>query len=339
MSSNNIFGELLQSIAPNQSVRDYQHGARTFVDSLYRLSPKIGNLYHVFIDVNQSIAGTDTLSLIETGLMAKSVTLPKFTIQNKTYNAYNRKMVQQERVTYDPVNITFHDDSADVVRLFWQKYFSYYYRDSDYLGNEQTYNYDSKYKTRQQQMWGYSPQANDGNQSYINAIRIYSLHQKRFSSYYLIRPMITAFAHGQHDAGDYSPMQHQMTVQFESVLYETGPVSNGTVMGFDEVHYDNTPSPLRNAGAAIGSIEGVISGIQNGDLGATVQNGINAMNIFTGSNTQLQQTPALDLSNIGNSILKGQNPFSPVFAPTSATVQQGIARASGGNGVLNLLGQ
>ena len=61
------------------------------------------------------------------------------------------------------------------------------------------------------------------------------------------------------------------------------------------------------------------------------------MNILTGSNTQLKQAPALDLSNIGNSILKGQNPFSPVFAPTSASVQQGIQRASGGNGLLNRL--
>lgn len=336
MSSNNIWGSLLQSIAPQQNIRDYQHAARTFVDSLYRLSPKLSNLYHVFIDVNQNIAGMDQLSQIETGLMAKSITLPKFNMQNKVYNAYNRKMIQQERVTYDPVNLVFHDDSADVVRMFWQQYFQYYYRDSDYLGNEEVYNYDSKYKTRQQQMWGYSPQADDKNQSYINAIRIYSLHQKRFSSYYLIRPMITSFSHGQHAAGEYTPIEHQMTVQFESVLYETGPVSNGTVLGFDEVHYDNTPSSLRNAGAAIGSIQGIIKGIEHGDLGAVVHGGINAVNILTGSNTQLKQAPALDLSVIGNSILKGQNPFSPVFAPTSSTVQQGIRRASGSNGLFNL---
>ena len=337
MSSNNIFGQLLQSIAPNQNIRDFQHASRTFVDSLYRLSPKLSNLYHVFIDVNQNVSGMDQLSQIETGLMAKSISLPKFNMQSKVYNAYNRKMVQQERVTYDPVNITFHDDSADVVRLFWQQYFSYYYRDSDYLGNEQTYNYDSKYKQRQQQMWGYSPLNDDKNQSYINAIRVYSLHQKRFSSYYLIRPMITSFQHGQHEAGAYTPLEHQMTVQFESVLYETGPVSNGTVMGFDEIHYDNTPSSLMNAGAEIGAIKGIIKGIEHGDLGSIVHNGINAMNILTGSNTQLKQAPALDLSNIGNSILKGQNPFSPVFAPTSASVQQGIQRASGGNGLLNRL--
>ena len=335
MSQNNIWGDLLQSIAPEQNIRDYQHAARTFVDGLYRLSPKLSNLYHVFIDLNQNIAGTDQNSLIEMGLMAKSVNLPKFNVQNKVYNAYNRKMVQQERVNYDPVNITFHDDSADIVSMFWQNYFSYYYRDSDYLGNESTYTYDSKYKQRQQQLWGYSPTVDDKNQPYINAIRIYSLHQKRFSAYYLVKPMITSFAHGQHSAGEYTPLEHQMTVAYESVLYESGPVEAGTVMGFDQIHYDNTPSPLRNAGAAIGSVKGIIKGIENGDLGSIINGGINAVNILTGTNIQLKQAPALDLSKIGNSILKGQNPFSTVFAPTSSSVQQGIKRASGGGGLIN----
>ena len=182
MSQNNIWGSLLQSIAPQQNIRDFQHASRTFVDSLYRLSPKLSNLYHVFIDVNQDLAGMDQLSQIETGLMAKQVQLPKFSINTKTYNSYNRKVVQQERVNYDPVTFTFHDDSADVVRLFWQGYFSYYYRDSDYLGNEDTYKYNSKYKERQQQMWGYSPKTDlAGNVPFITSIRIYSLHQKRFS--------------------------------------------------------------------------------------------------------------------------------------------------------------
>ena len=55
MSQNNIFGDILQSIAPNRNIRDYQHAARTFIDGLYRLSPKLNNLFHVFIDVNQNI--------------------------------------------------------------------------------------------------------------------------------------------------------------------------------------------------------------------------------------------------------------------------------------------
>lgn len=325
MSQNNLFGDILQSVAPQQNIRDYQHAARTFVDGLYRLSPKLSNLFHVFIDVNPQIAQIDQLSQIETGLMAKQIDLPKFNIANKVHNAYNRKTIQQERVNYDPVSITFHDDSADIVRKLWYDYYSYYYRDSDY--DLEQYKDNSKYKQRQQQVWGYSPKTETNNLPFINAIRIYSLHQKRFSSYTLVRPMITAFGHGQHTAGSYDPMEHSMTVAYEAVLYDSGPVSNGTVLGFSEVHYDQTPSPLRNAGALIGSAKSIFNGIENGDIGSVIQNVINGKNILTGTNTQLKQASALDLSSIGTNIMKGQNPFGSVFAPTSASVLDGIKKS------------
>jgi hypothetical protein len=279
----------------------------------------------VFFDVNTDLSRIQQIAQIETGLMAKTIQLPKFTIQNKTYNAYNRKTVQQERVNYDPVNITFHDDSADVVRSFWKDYFTYYYRDSDY-GTVDAYKDNSKYKQRQQQNWGYSPKtANTANLPYLSSIRIYSLHQKRFSSYTLVRPMITSFQHGEHTAGEYAPMEHNMTVNYEAVLYDTGPVSNGTVLGFDEIHYDNTPSPLRNLGALVGGVENVLQNIENGDFGSAVQNGFNIFNVATGSNKQLLQTPNLDLLGIGSAILKGQNPLSTVYAPTSSTVSEGLS--------------
>ncbi len=334
MSQNNIFGQLLQSVAPNQNIKDYKHATRTFVDGLYRLSPKIGTLFHVYMDLNDAMGATDNMSRIEMGLMAKQVQLPKFTIQNKVHNAYNRKTLQQERVNYDPVNITFHDDSSDVVRKFWQGYFSYYYRDSDYAmpgGAVDNYKDDSKYKQRQNQNWGYTPKtANTGNLPYLNSIRIYSLHQKRFSSYTLIRPMITAFQHGQHTSGEYGTMEHNMTVNYEGVLYDSGPVNNGTVLGFDEIHYDNTPSPLRSLGGLIGAGKSIFNSIENGDLGSAVQNGINAVNILSGSNTQLKQAPSLDLSSIGDNIMKGKNPLSTIFVPTSSSVAQGMASSGPG---------
>jgi len=325
MSQNNIFGQLLQAIAPQENIRDYQHAARTFVDGLYRLSPKLNNLFHVFIDVNTDLSSLQQLGQIETGLMAKSINLPKFTVTTKTYNAYNRKTVQQEKVNYEPVNITFHDDSADIVRGFWRDYFTYYYRDSDYATVD-NYKDNSKYKQRQQQNWGYTPKtANAANLPYLSSIRIYSLHQKRFSSYTLVRPVISSFQHGQHTAGEYQPLDHQMTVNYEAVLYDSGPVSNGTVLGFDQVHYDNTPSPLRNLGALIGGAESIFNDVENGDLGSAVQNSFNVFNIATGSNAQLLQTPNLNILGIGQAILAGQNPLSTVYAPTSATVTQGLS--------------
>jgi hypothetical protein len=65
MARNNIWGDILQSIAPNRNVRDYQHAARTFIDGLYRLSPKLNNLFHVFIDVNLLSLPRRTMLTIE----------------------------------------------------------------------------------------------------------------------------------------------------------------------------------------------------------------------------------------------------------------------------------
>jgi hypothetical protein len=146
--------------------------------------------------------------------------------------------------------------------------------------------------------------------------------------------MINIFQHGQHEAGAYTPMEHTMTVNYESVLYDSGPVSNGTVLGFSEVHYDHTSSPLRNLGALIGAGSSILSSIENGDLGSTVQNVINATNILSGTNTQLKQAPALDLSSIGESIMKSRNPLSSIFVPTSGSIQSGISKAVPGGGGL-----
>ena len=129
--------------AGGPDMRDYRHAARTFVDGLYRLSPKIGAMFHVFIELNPAITQQDPqnpAALYEIGLMAKTAQLPKYTIQNKIFNSYNRKSVIQERINYDPITLTFHDDSSDVVRNFWNGYYSYYYRDSDY--SEALYNQD-----------------------------------------------------------------------------------------------------------------------------------------------------------------------------------------------------
>jgi hypothetical protein len=114
----NFWNSFAQQLGRGDNVKDYQHAARTFVDGLYRLAPKYQTLFHVFIDLNTTVASTDQNSQIEIGLMAKNVTLPKYTVQNKIYNAYNRKTINQERINYDPVTMVFHDDSQNIVRDF-----------------------------------------------------------------------------------------------------------------------------------------------------------------------------------------------------------------------------
>ena len=331
-----FFNQFLQHMCTGDEIHDWQHASRTFVDSLYRLSPKIGTMYHVFIDLNPTVATTDQNSQIEIGLMAKQVNLPKFTVQTKTLNAYNRKNIVQERINYDPISFTFHDDSADVVREFWYNYYSYYYRDADH--EESLFHQDHKYKQRQEQTWGYTPQGGNNTPTYINAIRIYSLHQKSFSSYILMRPTITNFQHGQHTAGEYETMEHSMTVAYEAVRYETGPVTNGTVQGFNVIHYDNSASPLTSLGGGTTSILGpggliegigdVTTNLANGNFVQAALGGFRTANNF--KNTNLKKVASAELQQLGRNILRGQNPLSTVFVPTAAGINQGISKAISG---------
>jgi hypothetical protein len=154
----------------------------------------------------------------------------------------------------------------------------------------------------------------------------------------LIRPTITSFQHGQHQAGEYTPMEHTMTVAYEAVQYATGPVSNGTVLGFNTIHYDNTPSPLTSLGGGTTSILGpgglvegagdVITNLQNGNFLGAALGGFRTANNF--KNTNLKTVGGAELVQLGKNILRGQNPLSTVFVPTAGTINRGIAKAVNG---------
>ena len=153
-----FFNQFLKQLGHGDQIKDYQHAARTFVDGLYRLSPKMGSMFHVFIELNPAITKVDPhnpSALYEIGLMAKTVQLPKFTIQNKILNAYNRKNINQERINYEPISLTLHDDSSEVVRHFCNGYYSYYYRDIAH--QHAIYNQEHNYKPRRAKELGVSP--------------------------------------------------------------------------------------------------------------------------------------------------------------------------------------
>lgn len=328
-----IASQFLNQLAAGDEIRDYQHATRTFVDGLYRLSPKFKSLFHVFIDFNPAVPAPDRNSQIELGMMAKSVTLPKFNVQNKILNAYNRKNIVQERINYDPVNITFHDDSANIVRDFWANYFRYHYRDSDH--EETIYDANHKYQNRMTTAWGYSPAGAIDATNYIKAIRIYSLHQKQFSAYTLIRPVITSFQHDTVTQGEYDLMTHNMTVAYEAVQYTSGAVSNNTVQGFAEIHYDKTPSPLSARGGGTTSFIGpgglvesagdFVKNVSTGNLGAAALGALRSYNNFKNSN--LKDVAAAELAQTAGNILRGQNPQSTIFVPTAASIREGLAKA------------
>ena len=314
----------------NTTLRSYQHASRIFTDGNFRLSPKYGFLFYVEFDFNPLITSVSNNAAQELGMIVKTVSLPKFTVDHKIQNAYNRVNISQHKIKYDPVQITFHDDQADVVRNFWYDYYSFYYRDSDYA--DATYQGISKYQRRPTFDWGYSLRPTLGKYvssgqyqpyQYIQGIRIYSLYQKNFSEYQLVNPTIISFSHGEHNQADNNGLvQHSMSIQFETVKYLTGYTTGSTAGGYIDLHYDNTPSPNSN-GQNVNQIAD--------DMGGTVQTSTDVIDL---AYTNPLTDPLRGFSNgisMGINAVGGQGgalSFGQAFQ--SATNQSGANGAGGG---------
>lgn len=322
----NTINTFLQQVGAGTNLKDYKHATRLFVDSNYRLAPKYGFLYHVAFDLNPNLNRLTNEAILEAGMLVKSAQLPKFSVESKTYNAYNRPNVVQTKIKYDPITITFHDDSADLIRYFWWNYYSHYYRDADHT--TQTFAQPSKYASRSTQNWGYTPAsyANNGSiERMLNAIRVYSLHQRQFTEYTLVNPTITAFKFGDHASAGSETMEIQMTVAYESVLYSYGQVNPGqTVNGFATLHYDKTPSPLTPQGGGTQSIlgpGGLAAALDSVDhqlgqgnwLGAGLT-AFKSFNNFKGANWQ--NIINNELKTIGTNVLTGNNPLAKLQIPS-----------------------
>ena len=261
----------LQLLNPNQMLKDFAHASRLYIDNQHRLEPKRPFLYYVVINKMPGAAGFgSTTNQLELGQLVKEAQLPSYNFNVETQNQYNRKTQKQTQITYDPVQIQFHDDNADVVVGFFNDYYKYYYRDSKY-GNNQ-FDPMSRYKEEFTARWGLD---NDQNMPFLRDIQLFTINKRRFTNYSLILPTITSFAHdtvGQQRDGT---LGHTMTVAYEAVLISQGTVGGPGPNGFTTLHYDNSPSPLTIAGGGTSSIFGT---------GGLVEGGISAIgNIVSGN--------------------------------------------------------
>lgn len=269
-SSDGFFG--------NDYLRDYAHASKTFTTNAYGYAPKYKFLFHVFFDIDEtSIPVTANWPKDHNfGLAVKSVQLPKFTFDLHTLNQYNRKRVVQTKIKYDPVNLVLHDDNSNLINKLWHAYYTYYYKDGSQkdpfasskatsAGGTTDLNrrniYDPKLAADD---WGYvgelgapSPTSdiNPNKRPFFRAINIYGFNQHSFTLYRLINPIIESFSHDTYDyAQGNGVMEHQMTIQYETVKYYEGAVDGRApaevVKGFGlDAHYDTRVSPIAQPGA------------------------------------------------------------------------------------------
>lgn len=243
--------------SPKGQLGDFRHAARLFDDDDIRLAPKLKFQYHVNFSINPQALKSLNFTYRhqqEFNMLVKTAELPKFSIQTDKLNQYNRRKVTQVKIDYQPVNITFHEDNFNVVRMLWESYYSYYYADNDAAKIYGNYNRTAMLNGNFiKTPYGFD---NGSHIPFFNNISIYLMARHSWSSAKLINPVITQFTHDTMNHADSNPVQNSMQLDYEAVTYDYGQVSRNNPPGFAADHYDHTPSPLSLAGGGTASVFG-----------------------------------------------------------------------------------
>jgi len=283
------------TLNPKGNLGDYSHAANLFVNSQHRLSPKTKYLYQCVFELSNAGRNFATAFnsnpelLSEFGILVKNVDLPKVNMETVVKNQYNRKKNVQTHLSYDPVNITFHDDSFGVTTALLEGYYRYYFADGNYTTTGATASYDPRnlYKGGENTNTFRYGLDNESTDPFFDKITIYQMDRHQWTSFTLVNPLITTI---QHDTMDYydatTPVQNQITVAYESIFYDRGSVDADPPPGIGGPKYDNTPSPLTSVGGGTSTLlgqGGVAEGLSGifGDVAAgqvgldTIIQGIN----------------------------------------------------------------
>ena len=256
-------------------LRDFAHAAKIFRPGSYDLTPKFKFLFHTFFDINPLAYDKNIGNGVNFGLLVKTVKLPSFNIKTQELNQYNRKRIVQTKITYDPINITFHDDNLNTITKMWDSYYNYYYKDASNLTGvfkgevgadnastqpgagaaNQNYNIRNiyNYDLTGDNNWGYIGETYEGTQlklPYFRNITIFGFNRHTFTAYTLINPMITKFDHDTYSYADGAgTMECKMDINYESVVYNEGGMDgqapSDIVKGFGlDSAYDKQLSPI-----------------------------------------------------------------------------------------------
>jgi len=285
--------DFLQGFQNNlPGMKDFRHASRLYIDDNFKLMPKQKFMFHVLFETDQTVSALPLSSneQYQLNMLVKACEMPRFGMNLEEKIQYNKKMYAATRIQYEPVNITFHDDHADTVNAFWQKYYQYHIADSVSMNSDFQVNQtkDSQYdaELRYTNKFGLDTPAQK-RKPYLKRITIFVLHKQRFTSMTLINPVIGSFAHDTLDNADGAGvLSNTMQIYYETVLYDSGTVNVGNIPGFATINYDKEPSPLTVLGGGTNSIfgpGGIIDGV--GSVIKNYQSGNILGAILSASNT------------------------------------------------------
>lgn len=239
---------------------DYRHASALYLRNNYRLAGKPKFLYHVVLNINfeaLNTLGSSVSSLLnkrEFNLLVQSVDLPQYTVEVNTLNQYNRKKLNQTKINFNPVALTFHDDMAGLTTLLWESYYRYYYQDPNY-SNGQFLPYSYTNTTYKNDVLNSNRYGLDKAHPvpFFNSIVVNQLYTNdtnpSFTSFTLVNPMIQDMQHDNMDQNDTGLAKSTIRFAYESVLYDRDYSGTDYPAGFrDPSHYDVTPGPLTSNG-------------------------------------------------------------------------------------------
>jgi len=275
------YGDSLQRPVGKGQVylRDFTHAAKIFRPGSYDVAPKYKFLFHTFFDINPAAYSYNVNTGDNFGVLVKSVKLPSFSIKTHEMNQYNRKRIVQTKISYEPINITFHDDNINMITKLWDAYYTYYYKDpTNFNGlingvrgsqpDQSQVNPYTNYNVRNiydgdltgENNWGYIGESFQRagvitKAPFFKNITIFGFNRHNFTAYTLINPMITKL---DHDTYNYSEaagtLEIKMDINYETVVYNEGAMDgknpDAIVQGFGlDAFYDKKLSPITPEGA------------------------------------------------------------------------------------------
>ena len=350
-------------------LRDYKHASKTFRPNAYANAPKFKWLFHVYFDINKTLITQQPNIFPDDatpGLLVKNIQLPKFSMNLSEMNQYNRRRYVQTKLTYDPIQVTFHDDNAGAIRSMWYNYFSYYYNDpnnpigttasqaSAMLNKRNQYTPDISSDVN----WGYRGEPSNTSTSsaigiakapFFKSIKIYGFNQHSFALYELINPIIEKFDHDTYDYYQTTTMENRMTLRYETVKYQQGALNgqnpSAVVAGFgSEANYDRNLSPIARPGSnrtilgqggLVDAGVGVLEDLKNGNILGAIQKGGTLANTFKNPQAIFQTAKAELISGLFNATQNPQtarNLFNfPSTSSTNGSTAQSVSNQNFNN--------
>ena len=271
-----ILEQFLGGVLGANSLQSYSHASRLYLDDYYKYAPKFGFLYYVKFTINPP--GDEKKQIVNNfidkngaviGMLVKTADLPKFRMATEVLNQYNRRTYIQNKIEYQPIAMTLHDDHNNTSTSLWEAYYRYYFADdvdNTYQDPSPPGKYgDTKYKGEGDKTSSYG--LNNGIKEYkpfFRYIELFQINRQQWTAFRLINPIITDWSHDTLNQSESKLLENKMTIGYEAVQYANGRVGDKNSPAFNLNNYDKAPSPLSILGKGNNSIAGpggIISGV------------------------------------------------------------------------------